>query len=285
MTPETKTRLPARALGPESAQCLAEFETQLIQEKRSAKAVVRCLGATRHFLVWLEIEEIQPEAVDNAAIRRFRDHDCVCPPREGRSGLYKLHASPPQNTLPRVHRFVQFLEDSGRTAHPEELQHGYRFVEQFQKWAAAQGHTPNMLVSYGYCSRHLLTWLHLSRLPMKALTEEVLERYFEHDCLCPGIFTGFKNSKACADTVYGTKKFVRFLAARGMVPDEHLVRKKSLNPNLGGFHTWLRQQRGVSETTIQEYDREVTALVVGLGNDPGKYDAALVRQVPARPLR
>ncbi len=282
MRPETKLRLPARALRKGSAECLAEFRTQLLQEKHCAETVVRRLCAARHFLVWLEIAGIQPSAVDDAAIRRFRDHDCMCPPREGCSGLYKLHAPRPQKTMAGVHRFVRFLENSGRTAHPGELQQGCRLVEEFQEWASAQGHTPNMLVTYGHRSRHLLIWLHLSRIPMKALTVEVLGRYFEHDCLCPGIYARFKNSRAGADTVFGVKKFVRFLAARGTVPDAHLVRKKPLNPNLRRFHTWLRQHRGVCEATVKEHDREVTVLVGDLGDDPTKYDAALVRQVLLR---
>ena len=282
MRPETKLRLPARALKPESAECLAEFRTELIQEKRSAGTVAKRLGAARHFLVWLETEGIQPSAVDDAATRRFRDHDCTCPPSGGRSGLYKQHVPPPRQTLPRVHRFVRFLENSGRTAHPAELQQGYRRVEEFQEWALAQGHTLNMLVTYGRCARHLLIWLHLSRIPMKALTLEALERYFEHDCLCPGIHARFKNSRAGADTVFGVKKFVRFLAARGVVPDGHVVRKKPLNPNLRRFHTWLRQHRGVGDTTIKEHDRDVTVLVADLGKDPTKYDAELVRQVLLR---
>ena len=282
MRPETKLRLPARALRPESAESLAEFKTQLLQEKRSAEAVVRDLGAARHFLVWLEIEEIPPSAVDNAALLRFRDHDCMCPPREGPSGLYKQHSPPRQQTWPRVHRFVRFLENTGRTAHPGELQQGHRLLDEFQEWASAQGHTPNMLAAFGSCSRHLLIWLHLSRIPMKALTVEVLEGFFEHDCLCPYIFNRFKNSRAGADTVFGVKKFVRFLAARGVVPDAHRVRKKPLNPNLRRFHTWLRQHRGIGETTIKDHDRDATLLLADLGDDPTKYDAALVRQVLLR---
>ncbi|MDE2973746.1 MAG: tyrosine-type recombinase/integrase [Gemmatimonadota bacterium] len=282
MQPETKLRLPARALRPESAECLAGFKTELIQEKRSAGTVAKRLGAARHFLVWLEIEGIQSSAVDDAAIRRFRDHDCTCPPSEGRSGLYKQHVPPPRKTLSRVHRFVRFLENSGRARHPAELQQGYRLVEEFQQWASAQGHTPDMLAAYGGRARHLLKWLHLSRIPMKALTREVLERYFEHDCLCPGIFRGLKNSRAGADTVFAIKKFVRFLAERGTVPDALPVQKKTLNPNLRRFHTWLRQHRGVVETTIKNRDRDVTVLVADLGDDPTKYDAALVRQVLLR---
>ena len=279
MRRQSSERLPARTLGPDTVNWLAEFEEHLNHQSLSAEGVHRCLGVARHFLLWLELEGILPEAIDSAAIRGFRDHKCICPPREERGGLYKLHAPPPRSALPRVHRFVQFLEGTGRTAHPGELQHGYGLVDQFLEWAARQGHTPNMLVSYGQRSRHLLVWLHGSRIPMKAVTVEVLQRYFEHDCICPGDFNRFKNSRAHADTVFATNKFVRYLANRGMVPDVHIARKKPLNPDLQAFHTWLRQHRGISELTVREYDREVSSLLVDLGNNPTTYDAVLVRQV------
>ena len=156
---------------------------------------------------------------------------------------------------------------------------GRRVLQEFEEWAASQGHSPNMIAVYRGSAHHLLVWLHRCRIPMKDLTVDTLDDFFEHDCLCPGKFGGFVSSRASGDTVFATKKFVRFLASRRMVPDVHIVRKKPLNPELEAFHTWLRQNCGLSEITIREHDREVSSLLGSLGEDPTKYDAALVRKV------
>ena len=46
-----------------------------------------------------------------------------------------------------------------------------------------------------------------------------------------------------------------------------------------GFATWLRQHRGIGERTIQDRLRKVSRLTADLGNDPTRYDAALIRKV------
>ena len=279
MREKTNQRQQPKTLDMACLACLREFEEHLSRTECSGHFVGRCLAAARHLLVWLELDGTEVRAVDNATIRRFRDHKCTCPPREGRTGLYKLNAPPPPPTMMGVHRFVAFLEESGHTAHPQEVKKGQQLLEEFLEQASAQGHTSNMVRVYGSISRHLLVWLHRSRMPLKALTVGVLNQFFEHDCLCPGTFVGFKASRASDDMVFATKKFVRFLADRKVVPDVHIPRKKPLNPELQAFHTWLRQHRGVGEVTIREYDREVSTLLVGLGRDPTKYDAARVRRV------
>ena len=280
MRAPTKRNLTDQELDLASATCLAEFHDYLDQARwYGATSIEKALGSARHFLVWLMRSGVPLQTVDDAVLRRFRDHNCVCPPHQHGGGLYKRNAPPPPGTIVKVQRFVQFLEISGRTRHPGELEMGRQVLHEFVAWAASQGHSSNMIASYRGSARHLLAWLHRCRIPMKDLTVDTLNDFFEHDCLCPGKFSGFVSSRASDDTVFATKKFVRFLASHRMVPDVHMVRKKPLNPELQGFHTWLRQHRGVGELTVREYDREVSNLLVGLGKDPTTYDAALVRQV------
>lgn len=279
MRAPTKRNLTDQELDLTSAMCLAEFRDYLHQAQHGAASIDRTLGSARHFLVWLKGSAVPVQGVDDAVLRRFRDHDCVCPPHQHGGGLYKRNAPPPPGTIANVQHFVQFLEVSGRTQHPGELEIGHQALQEFEEWIVSQQHPPNMIAKYRNSALHLLIWLHRRRIPMKDMTVDVLDDFFEHDCLCPGNFNGFVLSRASADTVFATKKFVRFLASRQMVPDVHIVRKKPLNPELQVFHTWLRQHRGISERTVRDYDREVSSLLVSLGNDPTTYDAALVRQV------
>ena len=278
MRKNTYQRRRPKGLADESAACLHEFEEHLTRIGRPQYAKIGTRAA-RHLLVWLELDGIEIEHVDDTVIRRFRDHRCVCPPRMGPTGLYKLNAAPPRATMHGVQRFVQFLEESGRVQHPDELNRGRELLEAFLDRASSQGHSPNMLSRYRSLAQHLLLWLHRSRISTTELTAKVLGRFFQHDCVCPGKFRGFANGSASSDTVYGIRKFVRFLASREMAPEVHLVRKKPLNADLHDFHVWLRRHRGLGELAIRDYDREVSALMVDLGKNPETYDAALVRRV------
>lgn len=278
MREPTKRNLTDQELDLPSAKCLAEFHDYLDQARYGPETIHRSLGSARHFLVWLRRSGGELRSVDDTVLRRFRDHDCTCPPHKGGGGLYKRHVPPSPLTIQHVQRLVTFLEVSGRTQHLGELDTGQRIIQEYMDWVASEGHTPNVIAQYCGSARHLLTWLHRCRIPMKDLTADVLDSFFEHDCLCPGTFSGFA-TRASNDTVFCIRKFARFLASRGLVPDVHIIRKKPLNPELHTFHTWLRQNRGVGESTVRDYDREVSSLLDDLGKDPRKYDTALVRKV------
>ncbi|MXX87765.1 MAG: tyrosine-type recombinase/integrase [Boseongicola sp. SB0677_bin_26] len=281
MRAPSKRKRKDRELDLASAKCLAEFRNFLHQARHGPDFIDKALGSARHFLIWLKRSGIRLDSVDDAVLRRFRDHDCTCPRHPNGGGLYKRHAPRPQATVAHVQRFVRFLEISGRTRHPGEIETGRRLLQEFEEWVASEGHTPNAIAHYRVPASHLLIWLHRCRIHMKHLTADTLENFFEHDCLCPGKFLGFA-SRASVDTVSSTRKFVLFLASRGIVPEAQIARKKPLNPGLQAFHAWLRQNRGVSETTVRNYDRDVSSLLHDLGNDPAKYDAALVRKVLLR---
>ena len=50
-----------------------------------------------------------------------------------------------------------------------------------------------------------------------------------------------------------------------------------LDADVEGFCTWLRQNRGIAKGTIRNHSRQLSVLLPSLGNDPGQYSAALVR--------
>jgi site-specific recombinase XerD len=52
-----------------------------------------------------------------------------------------------------------------------------------------------------------------------------------------------------------------------------------VDAHIAEFQDWLRHHRGISERTIDRHGRMVARLLASLGNDPGKYDAELVRRV------
>ena len=50
-----------------------------------------------------------------------------------------------------------------------------------------------------------------------------------------------------------------------------------LDADVEGFCTWLRQNRGIAKGTIRNHSRQLSVLLPSLGNDPGQYSAALIR--------
>ena len=76
---------------------------------------------------------------------------------------------------------------------------------------------------------------------------------------------------------HAVKQFASFLAEQGLAPDFTAIQPKE--PKLKSFSRWLEQHRGIQARTIGRYDREVSSLLVDLGTDRSRYDAASVRQV------
>ena len=67
-----------------------------------------------------------------------------------------------------------------------------------------------------------------------------------------------------------------------MAPDVFPVRRDRGGEELVAFRDWLRRHRGISEATIRNHVCEIRALLADLGDDPGRYDATLIRDVLLR---
>lgn len=118
---------------------------------------------------------------------------------------------------------------------------------------------------------------------MAEIDGDVLERFLDHDCLCPGSFRSLteRRDPTCR-YVRPIEEFMVFLAARGRVPDAFLVSGNTLGEEFGAFRAWLQRHRGAAEATIRDYVREVAGLLPDLGDDAGRYDATSVRNALLR---
>ena len=186
--------------------------------------------------------------------------------------------------MSRVVALLRFLEQTGRTAHPGELEEGFRLDEDFVKRCAAEGYATASLQRYRSSCRHFLTWLHGARIPLREMAvAHVLSAFLEHDCLCAG---GFRSLSRChpGSTRYSVpiEGFTRFPADRGVLSDGLAASEDGSDGELEGFRRWLRQHRGIGASSIEVYLRIVSACLPDLGNEPGRYDAALVRDVLRR---
>ena len=57
-----------------------------------------------------------------------------------------------------------------------DLDEGLRLLEEFLAECAGRGYAPDSLMGYRSACRHVLVWLHQSRIPMRRMDADVLER-------------------------------------------------------------------------------------------------------------
>ena len=135
--------------------CLAPF-IEYLQREGLTESRIRCLRASaRHFLVWLDQEDIDIGVIDDAVLQRFRRHDCRCPSMERERR--KMLAGPSRQFVSGALRLVRFFEQSGRLQHPGELDEGLRLLEQF-------------LTEWAICRyRHIAHYADVQIMPMSCL--------------------------------------------------------------------------------------------------------------------
>lgn len=263
-------------------QYLVEFETYLNQRGFRRTSIRNDRGTARHFMVWLETIGTPLGSIDGATIRSFRGHSCQCPPPAGigpRYGSDGISKSTLGSRVRGANNFVAFLEKTGRTEHPDEVEFSRNLLTEYLSECKVQGHTPNTIATKRAAIAHFLIWLHQSRISIRSVNEDTVSRFFGHDCVCPGKF--WSVSKRCLTSDYGwaIRRFVRFLVSKEILSEVFKPREKPLCATLRDFHEWLRRYRGVTECTIHEHDKAVCTLLPQLGDDPRQYDAALVRNV------
>src|SRR5919109_850100 len=72
--------------------------------------------------------------------------------------------------------------------------------------------------------------------------------------------------------------YIRFLQEHGVVPP-HLTPSSPSDrwPMLGAFRSWMRQHRGLTESTLDVYQGILAGLCEQLGDQPGRYTAETLR--------
>jgi integrase/recombinase XerD len=72
--------------------------------------------------------------------------------------------------------------------------------------------------------------------------------------------------------------FVVYLRRHGVLPPPaQPARPEEVWPVLAAFRNWMREQRGVADSTLDTYQSTLTDLLAVLGDDPAAYTAAAIR--------
>lgn len=148
------------------------------------------------------------------------------------------------------------------------------WIDQFAADLAAQRYTPLTIEGYTASARHFAAWLGRAGIPFDAIDDEVIRRFAEHRCRCPG---GRRWQRISSDYWRRAKRFCAFLQSAGV--GRPPLEVASPYPLLHDYQSWLRVHRGLSERTIARHLRDLHKLMPELGTETHNYDAALVRNV------
>ncbi|MYF31420.1 MAG: tyrosine-type recombinase/integrase [Gammaproteobacteria bacterium] len=262
VVPERDTRV---------VRCYAEHLEGLGLSDRKTSLLI---STARHVAVWLALNGAGLDKLDVHLLDRFMRHECHCP------GRHRNGRKPGQHCRRFALRFLRYLLETGRAEVPPEIEAGGHLATRFRDSLEEQGYASSTIRSSGTLCRHFIVWLYLSDIPLAEADERVQRRFLAHDCTCvhPGFLdrpTGFAGSRTSGSTL---RLFAAFLVDRNVIPAPVVPQRHAEHgEHLDAFLHWLRQHRGLRDTTIEQYERHMRALLPALGDDPGAYDAARVR--------
>ena len=232
------------------------------------------IGTARHVAVWLAASGLGLETFDIPLVDRFMRHVCHCP------GRHPIGKRPGQGQRYFAIRFLRHLLETGHAKAPPEIEAGGHLAVQFREFLEMQGYTRSVIIPSGNLCRHFFVWLHLSDIPLAAADELVRHRFLAHDCACayPGFLhrpVGFAGSDKSGLRL---RLLAAFLADRNVIPAPKAAKRHPVRwDHLDAFLHWLRQHRGLRDSSIEQYERRLRTLLPALGDDPGTYDVARVR--------
>ena len=235
--------------------------------------------AARHFLIWLDLSGMDLSTVDGAVIHSFLQHDCRC---AASSAPVRLRRWRKCLTSPRLMSFIRFLERTGRIDHPGELDENFGLLDAFLEGLRSDGYAKATIKLYRYGCAGFLVWLHLSRIRLRDFSPEIHARFLGNQLVCsiPGVFCGKASIRPGASYKTELRGFLKHLVSIGRIERlDPVPVEKALPARLCRFAEWLERQRGISPESIRHQVRLVAEMLPGLGDDPGAYDAALIRRV------
>lgn len=151
------------------------------------------------------------------------------------------------------------------------------YVESFAAQLISGGYSVLSTQEYARSATHLGRWLDSCAIDRRDLTEKVFERFVTHKCSCPG--SGLHGKRRSRRHVVRAERFVEYLRRQEVVPSVAAPETEAAPIPLVGFCTFMMNHRGITKRTTDRYEKLIKKMLPALGDDPGLYDAALVRRV------
>ncbi len=275
--------MPSKQFGPPLSDGVPERDSRVVRCYAehleslglSAGRIGAMISTAGHIAVWLVLNGLDLDKLDIRLVGRFMRHECHCP------GRYRTGRKPGRQRRQFALRFLRYLLETGRAEVPPEIEAGGHLVAQFRDSLEERGYARSLIIQSGALCRHFIVWLYLSDIPLAATDERIRNRFLAHDCTCvhPGFFDKrpcrFAGSAASGSTL---RLFAAFLVDRNVIPAPNVPQRHMERwEHLDAFLHWLRQHRGLRDTSVKQYERHICALLPAFGDEPGAYDAARVR--------
>ncbi|WP_407187696.1 tyrosine-type recombinase/integrase [Bradyrhizobium centrosematis] len=103
---------------------------------------------------------------------------------------------------------------------------------------------------------------------------------FEIETLTAGFAASasvFRGSKTARAPQGAAALFITHLREMGVLPPERRPSLEETWPTLAAFRRWMREQRGIKDSTLDTYQVILVDLLVALGTAPSAYTAAAIR--------
>jgi len=150
-----------------------------------------------------------------------------------------------------------------------------RYMDDFATALHTKGYGVWAGQAYLRAAAHLGIWMKQKGLSVMTLDEEVIREFARHLSSCHCLS---KNRGIYDDAVIGADHFLNHLRGSGVVPSGVPHKKPPLPTVVDGFARWMRQHRGVTESTLKTYQSILTKLLGTVGETPGSYNARVLRR-------
>ena len=150
-----------------------------------------------------------------------------------------------------------------------------RYMDNFAETLHTKGYGVWAAQAYLRAAAHLGIWMKRKGFSVMKLDEQVIAEFARHlpSCRCLS-----KNRGIYDDAVIGARHFLDHLRDTGVAPAGAPLEKPPLPTLIDGFERWMRQHRGVSESTLTTYRLILTKLLGAIGKIPGSYNTHVLRR-------
>jgi len=146
-------------------------------------------------------------------------------------------------------------------------------IESYIDHLASCGYKADTIHHLEHSARHFCYWLNQSEITISQTDDNLIKRFGEHRCHCPGN----RGAEILRPAFVGmVRKFVGFLEQSQVVQRPAPTTGDS---RIQAYLDWLREHRGLADNTIEARRKLMNQLLPLLGPDPFVYDAAGVRSV------
>lgn len=166
-------------------------------------------------------------------------------------------------------------KSSGPLASPWSIDPGpyTRFVDAYQRHLLDLGHRDWTVSAKVLSARHFCRWLVLTDQCLSDVRDTDVDRFADHECHCKGARRSVPIHRRYVSEV---RSFVRFLVEGGVVEATSVPRPER-GPEIAAWLDWLRRHKGLSDSTLRNYEGYLRKLLPLIGTDPSRYEPLQLR--------